>query len=186
MLILELALLIGGIYALVTARVPSLLVGGGKYQIEGRNARLFGVLLILPIPIVFLSSIILTLLFDDVGSEYVSTLEVMVVFGIAILAVVLMRVVGKPVQHSDNVEATIAKKANGSLIYALLTATGFAAIIFCPLAFIYASQAIKLINEHGVGEQYRGKAKTARVIAGAATLLWIMGAFCFASVLFTP
>lgn len=33
--ILESAMLIGGIYAIVAAKVPAFLVGGGKYQVEG-------------------------------------------------------------------------------------------------------------------------------------------------------
>jgi hypothetical protein len=41
-------MLIGCIYAIVTAKVQSFLVDGGKYQVEGIVARLFGVLLILP------------------------------------------------------------------------------------------------------------------------------------------
>ncbi len=41
-------MLIGGIYAIVTAKVLFFLVGGGRYQVKGTVARLFGVLLILP------------------------------------------------------------------------------------------------------------------------------------------
>ena len=39
LLIIEIAMLIGGIYAIVSAKIPSFLVGGGKYQIEGMTAR---------------------------------------------------------------------------------------------------------------------------------------------------
>ena len=35
---LEIALLIGGIYAIVTAKAPSFLVGHGEYQVKGTVA----------------------------------------------------------------------------------------------------------------------------------------------------
>jgi hypothetical protein len=38
LLIVEIAMLIGDIYAFVTAKVSSFLVGGGKYQVEGTVA----------------------------------------------------------------------------------------------------------------------------------------------------
>jgi len=174
LLIIEIAMLIGGIYAIVSAKVPSFLVGGGKYQIEGMTARLFGVLLVLPLPIAFFGGVILILLTGEEGTFYATMLEIGTVFVVSLLVVVLTRVVGKRVEPTSDIEATIAKKAQGALMYAIFSATGFAAIICCPLAFIYAGQALKLIEEHGVGEQHQGKAKTARVIAGVATLLWVV------------
>jgi hypothetical protein len=42
LLIVEIAMLVGGIYTIVSAKVPSILVGGGKYQVEGTAARLLG------------------------------------------------------------------------------------------------------------------------------------------------
>ncbi|MFN2235760.1 MAG: hypothetical protein ACK2U1_16160 [Anaerolineales bacterium] len=184
LLVVEIAMLIGGIVAIVTAKVPGFLVGGGKYQVEGATARLFGVLLLLPLPIAFFGALILALLFGEEGAGYATILELVTVVGIAILAVVLIRVVGKKVEPVNDIEATIAKKAQGALMYAIFSATGFAAVICCPLAFVYANQALKLIDENNIGEQYRGKAKTARIIAGVATLLWIVAVLCFISVLF--
>ncbi len=138
--IVEIAMLIGGIYAIVSAKVPSFLVGGGKYQVEGMTARLFGVLLILPLPIAFLGGIILALLFGEEGTGYAIILELITVLGVAILAVVLTRVVGKRVEPVNDIEATIAKKSQGALMYAIFSFTGFAALICCPLAIIYANQ----------------------------------------------
>ena len=69
-------------------------------------------------------------------------------------------------------------------MYAILSATGFAAIIGCPLAIIYANQALKLINEHEVGEENRKKATSARSIAIVATVLWASALICFLSFLF--
>jgi len=183
LLIVEIAMLIGGIYAIATARVPGFLIGGGKYQVEGTTARLFGVLLILPLPIAFIGGFILALLFGEEGTGYAVILELVTVFGVAILSVVLTRVLGKQVAPVNDVEATIAKKSQGALMYAILSVTGFAALICCPLAIIYANQALKLIDEHGIGEQHRGKAKTARIIAGIATAFWIIAVLCFITVM---
>ena len=181
LLILEIAMLIGGIYALISAKVPSLLVGGGKVQIEGLPARLIGVLLILPLPTAFIGGVLMALLLGEEAANYAVLLEIFVVFGIAILAVILSRVLGKRIEPENEIEATIAKKAQGALMYAILSATGFAALIACPLAIVYANQAIKLIDEHEVGEEHRGKAKTARVIASVATALWVAAAICLLS-----
>ena len=63
LLIVEIAMLIGGIYAIATAKVPGFLIGGGKYQVEGTTARLFGVLLVLPLPIAFIGGFISFLVF---------------------------------------------------------------------------------------------------------------------------
>ena len=182
LLIAEIAMLIGGIWAIVAGKVPSFLVGGGKYQVEGLAARLFGVLLLLPLPVAFLGAIALTFLFGEEGTGYAAVLEIMTVVGVAILAVVLMRVVGKRVEPASDVEAVIAKKAQGALMYALFSATGVGALICCPLAFVYASQALRLIDQHGVGEQHRGKARAARAIAAVATLLWVVAIGCIVSV----
>lgn len=181
MLIIEIAMLIGGIWAVVAGKVPSFLVGGGKYQVEGVVARFFGVLLILPLPVAFLGGVVLTLLFGEDGTGYAAMLEMVTVLGIAVLAVVLVRVVGKRIEPASDIEAVISKKAQGALMYAIFSATGFAAVICCPLAFVYASQALRLIDEHGIGEQHRRKAQAARVVAAVATLLWVVSLGCIVS-----
>ena len=181
LLVIEIAMLIGGIYAIVFAKVPSILVGGGKYQVEGKTARWFGILLMLPLPISFLGGEFLGLLMGEDVAGYTMALEILVVLGAAILSVVLIRVVGKKNQPVNDVEAIIIKKAQGALVYALLNITGFTALICCPLSLVYARQASRLIDQHGIGEQYRGKIKIARAIAGITTLLWIAAFFCLAS-----
>jgi hypothetical protein len=178
MLIIEIAMLIGGIWAIVAGKVPSFLVGGGKYQVEGVVARLFGLLLILPLPVAFLGGVVLALLFGEDGTGYAAMLEIVTVLGVAVLAVVLVRVVGKRIEPDSDIEAVISKKAQGALMYAIFSATGFAALICCPLAFVYASQALRLIDEHGIGEQHRRKAQAARVVAAIATLLWVVSLGC--------
>lgn len=93
--ILEISMFIGGIYALIAAKVPSFLVGGGKYPIEGKNARWVGVLLMLPLPIVFLVGLFVGMLFGEQGTPYVGIFELVIVIGTAILAMILTRIIGK-------------------------------------------------------------------------------------------
>lgn len=182
LLIVEVVMLIGGIWTIATGKVPSFLVGGGKYQVEGLAARLLGLLLVLPLPVAFLGAFALGLLFGEDGAGYAALLELAIVLGVAVLAVVLMRVAGKRVEHVSDIEAVIAKKAQGALMYALFSVTGVGALICCPLAFVYAGQALRLIDEHGVGEQHRGKAKAARIISGVFTLLWVAAVVCIVAV----
>lgn len=93
--ILEISMFIGGIYALIAAKVPSFLVGSGKYPIEGKNARWVGVLLMLPLPIVFLVGLFAGMLFGEQGTPYVGIFELVIVIGTAILAMILTRIIGK-------------------------------------------------------------------------------------------
>lgn len=78
----------------------------------------------------------------------------------------------QPPTDITKIEALISKKANEALIYALVGAMGLSAVVFCPLAIVYASQAIKLIDQHQLGEKYRSNAKAAKAIAIIFTILY--------------
>jgi hypothetical protein len=184
LLIIEIAMFMGGIYSIISARVPSFLVGGGKYKVEGRQARIFGILLLLPLSIALWDGLLLGLLIGDSGVDYVRTVEFLVFLGVSLLSIIFIRVFGKKNQPVNDIESVISRKAIGSLVYAILSAPGLTALICCPLAVVYANQALSLIDEHGVGVQYCGKAKAARVIAGVVTILWILAiAFVVISVI---
>jgi hypothetical protein len=73
---------------------------------------------------------------------------------------------------SIDFERVIRRKATGSLIYAILGLLGFAGIILGPLAYIRASQALELIEAHGVGQKHRNDARLARKIAAVASVFW--------------
>lgn len=109
MLLIEIAMFIGGIYAIVFAKVPSLLVGAGKHPVEGLAARWIGALLILPLPIAFLGGAILPLLFGKDGAQYAGMLELITVLVFAILSGVLVRVAGKRVEPVNDKEATTSR-----------------------------------------------------------------------------
>jgi hypothetical protein len=179
--VIEIIMLVGGLWTVITAKVPSLLVGGGKYDVEGTPARVIGGVLMLPLPAALLAGIVLGVLFGEQGLQYAYWFEIALIIGAGLLAVILMRVAGRPMEQASDAEALIAKKAQGALMYALLTATGVGGIIGCPLAFMYAGQALRLIDEHGAGEGYRGRAMAARTIAGVVTGLWVVGLVCILS-----
>lgn len=174
LVIIEIAMFIGGIYSIVSARVPSFLVGGGKYQVEGRTARIFGILLLFPLSLALWGGVVLGVVFGEDGVDYVLMMEFLVVLGVALLSVIFIRVFGVKSQPVNDIESVISRKAIGSLVYAILSAPGITALVCCPLAVVYASQALSLIDEHGVGVQYRRRAKVARVIAYAVTMLWLI------------
>jgi len=187
LLVIEILLLIAGIIALATGKLPSFLLGGAKYRYEGRGVRWLGLILVLPLPLAFVSGVLLALLFGDQATGYTFVVELLIVLAVIIAVLIVSRYVRQPVapltsDGQPNVEPIIAKKAQGSLIYALLGILGFSAIVVCPLAFIRANQALRLIDEHQVGEQYRGTAKAARIIApviflfyaGVAVLLLVL------------
>lgn len=173
LLILEIGMLLGGIYSAVTAKVPAFILDGGNRQVEGRMARIIGVLLMLPLTVAISGGIFSSLFVEENAADYVVALEFLTLFVVVILTLVSVRVAGNKIPPVSPLEATIKKKAQGSLMYAMFSATGFAAVICCPLAFIYSSQALKLIDEYDFGKEYRGKAKAAQVIAGIAMVFWV-------------
>lgn len=181
LLIVELVMLIAGIWAIVAGKLPSFLFGGPKYRFEGRGVRWLGLILLLPLPMAFVGGVVLALLFGDQSSDYALLLELVIVLAAAIAVLIVSRFVRQPAttpsggEAADDlskVEARIARKAQGSLIYALLGILGFSAILVCPLAFMRANQALRLIDEHHVGEQYRRTAHAARIIAPAIFLFY--------------
>ncbi|MBW8012207.1 MAG: hypothetical protein FVQ83_13385 [Chloroflexi bacterium] len=187
-LILELAMLAGGIYAVFSGKMPAFLIGGSKRRLNDTTARLIGGLLIMPFPFALFVAFAFNSFYGEDGLSYASIIELVVVFSAALLAVILVRVLGKPLgdvagpgviegtsdldldESSTRIESKIAKKAQGALIYAILSIT-LIGIFIQPVAFFYANQAIKLIEEHGVGEQYRSQANAARIVSGLVMLL---------------
>ena len=97
----------------------------------------------------------------------------------------MIRVMGKPTVPENDIEATIARKANGALMYAMLSFTGFATLFIAPLAWVHANQALKLIEQHQTGHQYQSKANTARTLAAVTTFLWSLACICLLTLVAT-
>ena len=180
LLIVEAIMFISGIWALVTGTIPSFLFGGPQYKLEGRGVRLIGIVLMIPLPFAFVMGMGLGILLKEDVSGYAFFFELILVLGIGILAMIVSRLIRTPATELENglvesdveIEGLIGKKSQGSLIYVLLGGLGFPAIILCPLAFIRSSQALRMIDEYGIGEQYRKMATAARILSVVVSLFW--------------
>ena len=172
---LELIFLVIGIYILITGKMPSFLFGGAKYTVEKTGARIIGLVLMLPLPISVFLLFVLVFVFGEEGVTYGTLIEISLVLLSALAAVILFRILRKPIVYEESVpqqtheqfdvEARIAKKTNGAMLYAITGFFGVVSLIVCPLAFIYARQATTLINTYHVGEEYRNKAKIAMILS---------------------
>lgn len=101
-------------------------------------------------------------------------------------------VVYKPLTTVDSsgnvvpdIEGQIASKVNGSLFLLVVFGWLVGSLVFCPLAIIRTTQALRLIEEKHIGEEYRAKAKIIRAIAVLLVLFWLGVIGFFALVLLT-
>lgn len=181
LLIIEILMLVAGIMAISTGKIPPLLFGGPKYQFDERGVRLLGAILILPLPLAFMSGVFLALVIGEQASSYALILELVILLAAGVAAIILSRFIRKPVDSTADeggakepaeIESLIGNKAQGSLIYALLGLLGFTAIVVCPLAFFRARQALDLIDRHQVGERYRSTANAACILAAVIFLFY--------------
>lgn len=172
--IIEMGMLIGGIYALITAKIPSILVGGKNHVVEGWPARILGILFISPLPLASLIGVVLAYLFGMDGTAISGVLEIVFVFGATIIGFIVVYAIGKKDTTEKTLEEVISDVANSAIFYSLFGLFGFGigTIIFSPLALYRSNQIIKLIDEHHIGEQYKSRIKVARVLAVIALVFW--------------
>jgi hypothetical protein len=104
LLIIEILMAVAGAWALISGRLPSrlfkILFGKGEYTAEPRQARLIGLLLVSPIPLSFVGSIILGILFAADGVAYAAILEFFILIAVCVVAVVVARKVKNQKEHS--------------------------------------------------------------------------------------
>lgn len=95
LLIVEILFLIGGLWAIVSGKLPSrlfkILFGKGEYMAEPRDARLFGLLLASPLLISLLLGFILSLLFGTEGLVYANILEILIIITVSTIAIFAAR-----------------------------------------------------------------------------------------------
>lgn len=187
LLILEIVFLITGAWAIIAGSLPpvllSFLFGKGDYRVDENMMRLFGLLLVSPLPIAFIGSILLYAIWGEAASGSALLLEVGVVVAVAIAAKVFSQKFRFPDERDNkgsqelrDIELAIEGKARGALIYAISGVLGPVAFIFGPLAFLRATQALRLIEQHDIGNNYRVTANMARVIS--ATFFLLYGGLC--------
>lgn len=102
LLIAEIILLVAGIYAIITAKLPSWFVGKGYYA-EGPQVRVLGILLAIPLPLAFCSGLVLGIV-DPELLTYASIIEIVSTLGVALIAVVMLRQIRKPEQPTQAIE----------------------------------------------------------------------------------
>lgn len=190
LLIIEIGMFIAGLVALITGKLPSILFGGPKYKYGGTGARFMGLILLIPLPAAIFVGLLSSLLNWEIPLWYLVVIEILLVLGAGIGAMVIgmfirqsaeLPTTGEEGAGADlvSIEAQIAHKAQGSLIYALLGILGFTAIVVGPLAFLRAQQAMRMIDEHQVGEKHRSTAKLARTLAVIIFLFYSATAIFF-------
>lgn len=94
--IFEIILLICGIVALVSGKLPSL-VFGKKYRVEGPGARVIGAILVAPLPLAFVTTIVLVALLGDRGQVIAAVVELLLVLLAFVAAAVISRRIRQPV-----------------------------------------------------------------------------------------
>ena len=78
----------------------------------------------------------------------------------------------------QDIELIIRKKVQGSTIYVLLGLLGPAGILLCPLSFIRCGQALRMIEQHGVGEDERKLAKQIHIASAVLFSIWFAVGAC--------
>lgn len=95
LLIIELLLLLDGVWAIIFGNLPvglfNFLFGLGEYKFSPTRTRLFGVLLSSPIPVSYLVSLLLTKLYGAQGAVYATTFEAIYILAIMTASVIIVR-----------------------------------------------------------------------------------------------
>ena len=97
-LVIEVAFLIAGLYALFTATMPAWMMGKG-YKAEGPKVRVLGAVMAALLPAVFCLGLVLGIVggtagFDPTG--WITALEVIIVIVMAIIVTVVLRNIRQP------------------------------------------------------------------------------------------
>jgi hypothetical protein len=99
LLIAELLLFGTGLYLAISGKMPPSIAGKG-YSAEGSTVRVIGVILALPLPLAFCTGVVMGII-DPELVNYAAILEGAMVLGSAIIAMVMIRQVRKPIEASQ-------------------------------------------------------------------------------------
>ena len=97
--IIEIILLICGVAALITGRLPQL-VFGKKYRVEGPGARVIGAILVAPFPLALMAGIVLGATMGQDGTVIAAIIELVLVLLAFLAAALISRRIRKPVVES--------------------------------------------------------------------------------------
>jgi len=98
--ILELVFFGMGIYALITAKLPSWFVGKGFFA-EGKEVRLLSIMMIVPLPLSFCAGLVIGIINPDLIWMGSAT-EIAAIVVAAIIVSITLRKIRKPVEAPQN------------------------------------------------------------------------------------
>lgn len=100
LLFVELLLLVAGIVALISGKLPEglfrLLFGKGEYLLPPNQARLYGLLLASPLPVALLVTLLLVLLLGESATSIAQAFEIIYLIAVCIASIVIARRIRKP------------------------------------------------------------------------------------------
>ena len=104
LLIVEILMLITGLGAIFTGKLPEslfrLLFGKGEYHTDPQSARLFGLLLASPLPLAFGVGLVIGFLVGPDAAVYASLLEILIIVTVCIISIIAARKIkNKPAEN---------------------------------------------------------------------------------------
>jgi|GEM_PF-5530933 hypothetical protein len=102
---IDILLLVFGGWAIITGKIPSWVIGGGKYKIEGKEIRFLGIFLVLMFPF----RITVNYLLISAGIEEFLTLfliDILILIGIIVIANNVVKRVRKPIGDESKISLT--------------------------------------------------------------------------------
>jgi hypothetical protein len=108
LLIAELVLFGAGLYLAITGKMASWIAGKG-YTAEGGQVRLTGLILALPLPLAFCAGFVIALIDPDLISS-ITVVEFLLVIISAVVAMIMIRKIRKPIASAVDPTATIEPK----------------------------------------------------------------------------
>lgn len=162
LLIIELLFLVAGLWAIISGKIPAslfrFLFGKGEYELSSKKARLFGLLLLSPLPASFFVSILLTALIGSKATGYGIAFEYVYLFAVIISSIIIARKTRHPEkQENDNSQsvATPSEQKASSYGVRLLIIFGIV-ILSCVTVTSGGSLLMVIISSITVGTRWTG------------------------------
>lgn len=162
LLIIELLFFVAGLWAIISGKIPSglfkFLFGKGEYELPSNKARLFGLLLLSPLPASFLVSYLLAVLSGSKGVGYAVIFDYIYIFAVMIFSIIIARKTRHPEkQEIDSFQsvATPSEQKTSSYGVRLLIIFGIV-ILSCVTITGGSALLMTIISSTTVGARWTG------------------------------
>lgn len=162
LLIIELLFFVAGLWAIISGKIPAglfkFLFGKGEYELPSNKARLFGLLLLSPLPASFFVSFFLTVLLGTKGTGYGVAFEYIYLFAVITVSITIARKTRHlEKQENDNFQsvATPSEQKTSSYGVRLLIIFGIV-ILSCVTVTSGGSLLMVIISSVTVGTRWTG------------------------------